>query len=263
VHEAIDRAIEDGYSAFPTVKEDETLVVLEDTIEYSLSAVSPAIWLPIQVWMERSPNNITGEVSSAGASTLTDNNAGWTANEHAGKKVSIYDGTGRQQVRTVSSNTIDTLTVSVAWTTQPVATSKYALWDPNEQEEEWYRLTAGNFDKEEFPDKLRLVKRYPEFYGLRFRFVYLGGPTALASDTSTTTINREFIVYQASAILHDMLVPDSTVNRSSHASIAEYMSRIAKSIKDEKRKIIPKFNIWIEDDPAAGLFIPDNVLWNQ
>lgn len=264
VHEAIQRAIYDGYRAFPVVKENTSIVIEEDKLEYALSGITPAVWLPVQVWFENSPNAVFGVATGGIAGTLVDSTQSWATNEHQNKQISVYKriyGLTAGEVRVVSNNNATTLYTTVDWSEFgiPEAGDKYCLWDAYEQHEDWYRLTAGRFSPEESPDYLRLTRRYPDFYGMRMRLVYIGGPDVLSSDTSTTTVNREFLVYQASAILHDMLVPDSTVNRSSHAAVAEYMSRIAKEVMNRHRKAIPPFNVWVEEDVARGFILPENI----
>lgn len=55
------------------------------------------------------------------STTITVSTATWTTNQFAGKLIYIDAGTGAGQERTVVSNTADTITVSVAWTTNPTA----------------------------------------------------------------------------------------------------------------------------------------------
>jgi hypothetical protein len=69
--------------------------------------------------------------TSGGASTLTRTGANWTTNQWANGideyHVYIHTGTGAGQWRKIASNTIDTLTTSTPWTTQPDGTSKYHI----------------------------------------------------------------------------------------------------------------------------------------
>lgn len=66
--------------------------------------------------------------ASAGANTsLTDSTKTWTANDYEDMVVKITGGTGSGQYRSITSNTTDTLTVSVAWDTNPDATSTYKI----------------------------------------------------------------------------------------------------------------------------------------
>lgn len=71
----------------------------------------------------------TSGTASAGASTtLTDSTAAWTVNGYANYCVTIYDGTGEGQIRTIESNTATILTVRDDWATNPDSTSKYIVY---------------------------------------------------------------------------------------------------------------------------------------
>ena len=67
-----------------------------------------------------------GTVTSATGTTLTETSAGWTINEYSTYSVYIYSGTGKGQMRDITSNTADTLTVPT-WDTNPDNTSKYFI----------------------------------------------------------------------------------------------------------------------------------------
>src|SRR6266550_6622163 len=61
------------------------------------------------------------------STTLKDTAKIWLVNTWTGSTVTILSGLGSGQTRTVSSNTVDTLTISVAWTTTPDTTSVYSI----------------------------------------------------------------------------------------------------------------------------------------
>lgn len=85
-----------------------------------------------QVALANVANIITSEQGVAdifSTTTIGVSGAGWTVDEWAGDDVTIYDGTGAGQTRTILSNTADTLTVSVAWGTTPDATSAFIIPD--------------------------------------------------------------------------------------------------------------------------------------
>lgn len=66
----------------------------------------------------------TGQATGAQTSTtLQDTTKAWTVNQYAGATVTLTAGTGAGQTATVVSNTANTLTVSAAWATTPVANS--------------------------------------------------------------------------------------------------------------------------------------------
>jgi len=70
----------------------------------------------------------SGSVSSATSNTLTDNTKDWGTDIWVDTYVEITDGTGKGQIRKISSNSSDTLTVSSNWTTTPDSTSKYRIF---------------------------------------------------------------------------------------------------------------------------------------
>jgi hypothetical protein len=68
----------------------------------------------------------TGTATSATATTLVNSAKTWTASQWINSQVRITGGTGAGQIRTITANTADTLTVAT-WTTTPDATSTYAI----------------------------------------------------------------------------------------------------------------------------------------
>lgn len=69
----------------------------------------------------------TGTATSATASTLVNSAKNWTTNQWSNSQVRIVSGTGAGQIRTISSNTATTLTISANWTTTPDSTSTYSI----------------------------------------------------------------------------------------------------------------------------------------
>ena len=72
-------------------------------------------------------NPDTGTATSGTLTTLTDNTKTWTPDAYIGMFVRITDGTGITQLKEITSNTIDTLTV--AFDIAPDATSVYEIAD--------------------------------------------------------------------------------------------------------------------------------------
>lgn len=69
----------------------------------------------------------TGTATSATSTTLVNSGKAWTTNQWSNYQVRITGGTGIGQIRSISSNTGTTLTISTAWTITPDATSTYAI----------------------------------------------------------------------------------------------------------------------------------------
>ena len=70
----------------------------------------------------------SGTATSASSTTLVDTAQSWATDSHADKAVIITAGTGAGQIREITSNTADTLTVP-AWVTPLDATSQYVICD--------------------------------------------------------------------------------------------------------------------------------------
>jgi hypothetical protein len=68
----------------------------------------------------------TGTATSATGTTIVQTGKTWTASQWINSQVRITGGTGAGQIRTITANTADTLTVAT-WTTTPDATSTYAI----------------------------------------------------------------------------------------------------------------------------------------
>ena len=69
-----------------------------------------------------------GTASGGTATTLTESTKDWHSDVFKGAIVSIVRGTGYGQIRVISSNTSDTITVSSAFTTTPDTTSEYKIF---------------------------------------------------------------------------------------------------------------------------------------
>ncbi len=69
----------------------------------------------------------TGTATSAGATTITQSGAGWTANQFAGMVLEITAGAGAGQSREIVSNTDSTITLSSEWITNPANGSQFRI----------------------------------------------------------------------------------------------------------------------------------------
>jgi hypothetical protein len=94
-----------------------------------------------------------GSATAATATTLTDFGSGWATNMFAGMQLELT-GPGGSQIRTITSNTADTLTVSSAWATvqstaTPTGGTSTTLvdttksWTPNAFVNKTVQITAG------------------------------------------------------------------------------------------------------------------------
>lgn len=88
-----------------------------------------------------SASSFASGTATAGASTtLTNSGKSWATNQWANYQIRITGGTGIGQIRTIASNTGTVITVSSAWTTNPDATSTYAI----EGNDDFFYLVGNN-----------------------------------------------------------------------------------------------------------------------
>ena len=131
---------------YVSTKDVRNTIGISDTDVISDSTLESAIqWAEDQVDSYTNttyyPLESSGKATSATATTLTVSGATWTVNEYENFSVYIYAGTGKGQIRSIVSNTADTLTVAT-WTTTPDATSKFVVSYDNYVTDELYEGTG-------------------------------------------------------------------------------------------------------------------------
>jgi len=260
IHAAINKAIEAGWRHWPDVVVDETQILQEDTLAYSLTGLASSPYVVAKLWREVADSVLRGTATAGAASTLTDTALiGALADVDTNWKLSIYAGTGANQIRNVSSvnNGTGVVTVTAVWTTNPDTTSKYALWDPTVQREHWVPIVAARFDAKEFPSTLYLVHNYFESYGLRLRLQYVAAGAALTLEASTTPIASEYISNMARAILYSDAVNDNRADRARYASLADHHLQQAERVRLAATVHVPDMTTWMEEDPQIRAYVGD------
>jgi hypothetical protein len=158
----------------------------------------------------------TGTAESGDATTLTDTNKSWTTNEWANETIYIVGGTGLGQNRTVASNTVNAVTVSSAWTTNPDATSVYAITS----QDEWTSGKQGgaiDFDGTDDYVNLGDIFRPSKTEGRSFSFwVY---PDSLVSETVFSTGN----LYNNKAGFSEFVLTATSIDVSYDFNVSPYV----------------------------------------
>jgi len=253
IHRAINRSIQEGFPAFYDIVVDESMIVEEDKLEYDISNLTYDPWIFASVLIEQGDDVKSGQVTAA-SSTYFDDTTSSFSSVDTDWKVSIYDGTGKGQLRDVISATSTRVTISTGggssddFTTNPDTTSKYKLWDTAEQESDWYRMTAIRFDKPEFPSKMYLTKNPTGAYGMRFRLIYATQPAELTADSDETVVPKEYIINRAIEILAASRIASTRADRDKYAAM-EQMGRIKADQYREKNSFRMPTTIWQERDP--------------
>jgi len=224
---------------------DQSLVLKEDTLEYDLTGFDP--WIITKVWLEQNHNRQVGMVTSAAATTLIDSTANFSSVTTA-YYVSIYDGTGAGQIRAVAGVTGTTQLNVVTWTTTPDTTSKYCVWNPNEQRFDWVQLSAVRLDRKENPTMMYLPRNIPALWGQRIRVQYLSVPATLAADTDETFIPREYVLNEAMANLSAMRINHNRADRARYVELERDYRNKAETVRRRQQFRMPDQTLWTEED---------------
>lgn len=249
IHAAMDRALSMGARSFPTAAVDKTLVFCEDKMTYDISGLTYAPFVVLKVYGEKPSTLNRGLVASATASTAVITDSSLT-NVAAGWLISIYAGTGLNQVRTVSSVVGTTVNISADWTVTPDSTSKYAMWNPSQQRYDWQRLDIFYLDRDEYPDELRLRTRLPYYYGMRMRLEYLVAETKFTSDTTATAVPEEYLIPKVCAILHGQKLNDTKADRDLHFAEHKRYDDIAAAYLANNAPRMPAQTLQASESPT-------------
>ncbi len=257
---AINRAIGAANRTFPdSVSDKNTFVIKENNLTYSLSDLTKKPWLVNRIWIESVPSVKRGTLVSASGSSATVENSDILSDVEAGWLISIYSGTGIGQVRTISGISGSQVNISVNWATTPTSTSKYAIWNPEYQLQDWYETPDFHTDSKEFPDTLYLHGRYPASYGLRIRIEYLALDSDLSTETDTTIIPKEYITAKAISILYGQHMNNVKADKDTAYALFKRYSDEADAYIARNAPHMPD-SIWRRPSEGEGLYLQENPL---
>jgi len=263
IHDAINWSIEEAGKKFPDSVEDETLILLEDKLQYDISGLSEKVWMPLQVWIERTATSMTGTATAGTTDSITVPSGVDLSSVDTDWKVSIYCGTGSQQVADVTAVSTTTQIISAMFDTAPSTDSKYRLWDAAEEKYVWEKIAAVKFDQLEFPTYIRFASSYSSLLGMRMRLVYLSVPSVMDDDADTTVIPEQYIVHKSLSYLHDLMVQDVRADRQMHANAAEYHEALADKFMalHIRRRVAGTW--WQEEDNRSQAYEVDPMGWGS
>jgi hypothetical protein len=261
IKHALNRAIQDASQIWFDSVTDETLILQEDKLDYDISGLSSKVWILNKVFIENRANIQRGVIVSSTNDTFTVENStvmSAITSNYSNWRISIYDGTGRGQIRTLSSVSGAQGTISAVWTTNPDTSSKYSIWDTTDDIRSWLMMDNFRLDSKEFPNTLHFSTRLQSHYGMRIHLEYLTKPGELSTEASTTIVPDGFLIPRAISYLYGTVVSDSKsdtdMNRSESERYKmqsnEYISQNAPHKPDYTMKI-PLGNraLGNQDDP--------------
>lgn len=126
--------------------------------------------------------------TSATGTTITSTGAGRTTNEDANRLIRVTSGPGKGEIRTISSNTTDTWTVSAAFTTTPTTASLF-------------EVIAATVETDEDMGVVTAVPALSERRGYLVRLNASGVPTIDYTQPLTVNVDRGVPLPSVAAIL--------------------------------------------------------------
>jgi hypothetical protein len=258
IRKAINRAINSAVRVFSDSVIDNTLILQENVLTYSLTGLTKKPWIVNKVWLENKPAS-RGTLVSAGATSFTTPDSGFAASLNSPVTnyiISIYAGTGKGQQRNLATASGAGGTVA-AWTTVPDSTSKYTVWDASYEIMDWSLLAGWRLDAKEYPDTLFFSLLHTSMYGMRIRLEYLGVNQGLTAEADTTIVPSEYIIPKAIAFLLGARTRDTKVDRDTFLGEASRYDQIAEAYllkntpqkPDTTLKSLHQTEFWTEEDP--------------
>lgn len=219
------------------------LVICSQQMDYPLPPGTKHIY---EAWVESPATEESATATAATTTTLTDSGQSWTADEHIGRYIVIYDGTGKgQPSRLITDNTTTAVTVAT-WAIEPSTDSKYKIKKSPD--------VAGVFDSQASPWS-RIYHAYIDIGGgyMRFpgqhtegawvRLKYETDPSTLSLASDTTGVPEEYILLKAAGFLWQRKRKDNQARWW-----AQWSTQQADSYAATHRRRKPYGTIWRFDD---------------
>jgi hypothetical protein len=252
IHSAINRAIADGFPSFFDEITDETIVVQEDKLSYDLTGLTTRPWIIYKIFVEMNSEVIRGTATAGGATSITDSTQDFSDLTTA-YKVSIYAGTGTGQCKAVVSGTAGGVINVAAFSPSPDTTSKYAVWNPVDEDRPWYQLIGVKFDQVQYPGTMYLQGAYTEVLGMRLRIQCCAVPSELATEIATTCVPKEFIISKAVSMLARAAVNRNRADRQRYEDVEDRYLRAAEYYRQSNAFRVPSATLWQEGSGMPSL----------
>jgi len=255
IHQAINFAIESAFPAFFDTVIDQTLVVVQDKMEYDLTGLDSKIWFPISFWVEQTTNKLMGSpTTNVNGTQLIDTAADFSAID-GDYLISICHGKSAGLLRSVADREVGDpvflLRTTDDWGSDGLdPTSVYVIWRPTNSGIDWYDIPALRFDQNEYPAIVYFPVDLDSFAGLRIRIQYVTMPAALTTDASTTIVPPEYILHKACAMLCGSRANDNRSDRRMYTDMETRHLQLADLYMQQHKWRVPASHIWLDRDPA-------------
>lgn len=262
IRHAINESINEASRVWYDSVVDESLVLVEDRLQYDMSTFVKRPWVVAKVYVENRQNVKRGVLVSATGTTFDVESSSVMADitgSYSNYYISIYAGTGKGQLRALSGVSGAQGTVAT-WTTTPDSTSKYAIWDSTEDINTWQLLDRYRMDNKEFPNTLYLFQRYENHYGLRLHIEYIAQPGELSAEVDTTIVPSRYIMLKAVSLLHGQRVKDVKADKETEFAESERYRELAESFMIKNlphkpditmKRPMPSSTTQLQNDPLA------------
>lgn len=262
IHDAINEAIREGFPSFFDIVIDETLVLETNKMQYDLvtsvggrGTLSNAYRIK-NVWIETTGSGATYEaVAGAGFlnSRLTADGVSFTASGDTDWRVSVYEGTQAGQTMEVTAgDSAGNLTLGTNLNGVPDTTTRFRLWNQNEQLYAWQPITDVGFDAKDWPNTMYMGSRHTAQSGMRLRIQYAAEPQEISSDTASTVVPRKYIQHYVLSKLMGQQTYDNRKDRERWGNAQERQMLMADRYKLEHSFDLPDQTIWTEEDYASA-----------
>lgn len=238
--DAVNQALRDTWPAFYLISIDTTTILEKFKRQYDLTtlAVRPRHFIAAHV--EPIFRVGIGRATSGGTNTLTDTTGSFALETGKTYEIAIYYGTGKGQVRTISTwdDPTKTFTVTQDWLVQPDSTSEYMVKNLSDVYYNWLGpLAKLRLDQDEDPTSLEILYDTYELWGARLRLEYASPLPELTTEAST--LPDSVAGYVIARALYYLFIQN--VGRSAQfdvktaATLADQYAKEAEGLRERNR----------------------------
>lgn len=192
-NELINRVIRTAYPDWWEPNDVDLVICEDETYIDSTLGLPLDIRRPLQVFLEPHHQGVA-YVATSGTTTTAVVDETLTTNQYAGQQIVFYDGTGRGQYSTVSSNTTTTITFT-AVSTAPANGTKFLIKESADWSD-WHKVPDIRWGREDasYYGQMLIPDRLQRYRGDLMRLYYIAEPGLLNTEIATTYVPVDWIL---------------------------------------------------------------------